>query len=100
MQNVVKFGTASGVGFLAIDDVAAKTGTAQTGNTKKNTDDWMIAFAPATNPTVAVAVVMPFQSFYKFGATVAGPIVKCLIEGTLALQAGQPTTGTSTTCPS
>ena len=100
MQNVVKFGTASGVGFLAIDDVAAKTGTAQTGNTKKNTDDWMIAFAPATNPTVAVAVVMPFQSFFAFGATVAGPIVKCLIEGTLALQAGQPTTGTSTTCPS
>ena len=100
MQNVVKFGTASGVGFAACEDVAAKTGTAETGNSKKNTDDWMIAFAPATNPTVAVAVVMPFQAFYTFGATVAGPIVKSLIEGTLELQSGQPVTGTSATCPS
>ncbi len=98
MQNVVRYGTASGI-FLAIDDVAAKTGTAQTGNAKQNTDDWMIAFAPATHPTVAVAVVMPFQDVSNFGATVAGPIVKCLIEGALAIQAGQRPTGTPTTCP-
>ena len=97
MQNVVRYGTASGI-FLAIDDVAAKTGTAQTGNAKQNTDDWMIAFAPATHPTVAVAVVMPFQDVSNFGATVAGPIVKCLIEGALAIQAGQRPTGTPTTC--
>jgi len=99
MENVVKYGTAAGI-FPADLQVAAKTGTAQTGNSKKNTDDWMIAFAPATNPTVAVAVVMPFQSVSAFGATVAGPIVKCLIEGTIALQHGQPSSGTSTTCPS
>jgi peptidoglycan glycosyltransferase len=100
MENVVKNGTATNVGFLAADDVAAKTGTAQTGNSLKNTDDWMIAFAPATHPTVAVAVVMPFQAQSAYGSTVAGPIVKCLIEGALALQAGLPTTGTSTTCSS
>jgi peptidoglycan glycosyltransferase len=100
MVNVVKFGTAAGVGFLPADDVAAKTGTAQTGNSLKNTDDWMIAFAPATDPTVAVAVVMPFQLISAYGATVAGPIVKCLIEGALAIQDGLPSTGTSTTCPS
>jgi hypothetical protein len=41
---------------------------------------------------------MPFQAKNAFGATVAGPIVKCLIEGALALQAGLPTSGTSTTC--
>jgi peptidoglycan glycosyltransferase len=99
MENVVKDGTAYGI-FPADLDVAAKTGTAQTGNSKKNTDDWMIAFAPATDPTVAVAVVMPFQSVSAYGATVAGPIVKCLIEGELALQAGLPASGTSTTCPS
>ncbi len=98
MQNVVKYGTASGVGFLAADDVAAKTGTAQTGNAKKNTDDWLIAFAPATDPTVAVAVVIPYQPTANFGATIAGPVVKCLVEGALALQAGQPATGTATTC--
>ena len=99
MQNVVRYGTAAGI-FPYDLDVAAKTGTAQTGNSKKNTDDWMIAFAPATNPTVAVAVVMPFQAESTFGATVAGPIVKCLIEGELALQSGLPASGTSTTCKS
>jgi peptidoglycan glycosyltransferase len=97
MENVVKRGTAYGI-FLPADNVAAKTGTAQTGNSVDNTDDWMIAFAPANAPTVAVAVVMPFQAKNAFGATVAGPIVKCLIEGALALQAGLPTSGTSTTC--
>jgi len=97
MRNVVAYGTASGVGFLPQDEVAAKTGTAQTrGNTE--TDDWMIAFAPASHPTVAVAVVVPFQPKSFYGATVAGPIVKCLIEGALAIQAGQPSTGTSSTC--
>jgi peptidoglycan glycosyltransferase len=99
MVNVVRFGTAAGI-FPADLDVAAKTGTAQTGNSLKNTDDWMIAFAPATDPTVAVAVVMPFQAVSAFGATVAGPIVKCLVEGELALQSGLPASGTSTTCPS
>jgi peptidoglycan glycosyltransferase len=98
MQKVVAYGTASGVGFLLQDDVAAKTGTAQTGNAKKNTDDWLIAFAPATDPTVAVAVVIPYQPTPNFGATIAGPVVKCLVEGALAIQSGKPSTGTSTTC--
>jgi peptidoglycan glycosyltransferase len=99
MVNVVRFGTAAGI-FPWGDNVAAKTGTAQAFlGTTKYTDDWMIAFAPATNPTVAVAVAMPFQSDFHFGATTAGPIVKCLIEGALAIQHGQPATGTSSTCP-
>ena len=59
----------------------------------------MIAFAPATNPTIAVAVVMPFQPVTTEGATVAGPIVKCLVEGALALQSGHHAYGTATTCP-
>jgi penicillin-binding protein A len=99
MVNVVKYGTAYGI-FLPQDQVAAKTGTAQTGVGNTNTDDWMIAFAPASHPTVAVAVVMPYQAKVNFGAGVAGPIVKCLIEGALAIQSGQPATGTSTTCAS
>lgn len=100
MQNVVKFGTAAGVGFLATDQVAAKTGTAQVGNSAKNTDDWMIAFAPASDPTVAVAVSIPFQNISVTGAEVAGPVVKCVIEGALAMQKGLPPTGTATTCAS
>jgi len=89
MVNVAKFGTAAGV-FPAADDVGAKTGTAQTGLSSKDTDDWMIAFAPATDPTVAVAVVLPFQVVSATGALVAGPVMRCLVEGALAVQAGQP----------
>jgi peptidoglycan glycosyltransferase len=100
MVNVVKEGTAYGI-FRPQDDVAAKTGTAQTGNSLKNTDDWMIAFAPANDPTVAVAVVMPFQAISAYGATVAGPIVKCLVEGALAIQRGlRPPSVVGGTCPS
>jgi peptidoglycan glycosyltransferase len=100
MHSVVTNGTAAGVGFLAQDDVAAKTGTAQIGNNLTNdTDDWMIAFAPASDPTIAIAVSVPYQAYSATGAVIAGPIMKCMIEGALALQAGLPLTGTSTTCP-
>jgi peptidoglycan glycosyltransferase len=101
MHDVVTSGTASVVGFLYQDDVAAKTGTAQTGEViNHNNDDWMIAFAPATDPVIAVAVVVPFQPTSAYGATAAGPIVKCVIEGALAIDAGLPPAGTYTTCPS
>jgi penicillin-binding protein A len=98
MQAVVSRGTAYGI-FPANLDVAAKTGTAQIGNAAHELDDWMIAFAPATHPTIAVAVVMPFQPVTTEGATVAGPIIKCLVEGALALQSGHKPYGTATTCP-
>jgi peptidoglycan glycosyltransferase len=88
MEGVVTHGTAAQVGFPPQDQVAAKTGTAQTGT--HQTHDWMIAFAPASNPKVAVAVVVPWQPFSFYGATVAGPIVNAMIQAALA----QPTTGT------
>src|SRR3984957_14797377 len=97
MEKVVTFGTASGVGFPAQYDVAAKTGTAQTDNKKKNTDDWLIAFAPATDPTIAIAVVVPFQPTPDFGATIAGPIVKALVDAYFAQQHGSSSSGTTTT---
>ena len=97
MQNVVKYGTAYGV-FNPADNVAAKTGTAQTGNPLAQTDDWMIAFAPANDPTVAVAVVMPYQLKANFGATVAGPIANCLVEDALAIQTHKPVHYTSSLC--
>jgi peptidoglycan glycosyltransferase len=95
---VTRFGTAAGI-FRSSDLVAAKTGTAQTGNTANNTHDWMIAFAPANNPVVAVAVVVPFQHVDATGAAVAGPIMRCVIQGAIALSKGQPASGTSSTCP-
>lgn len=91
-------GTAYGV-FPAWADAGAKTGTAQVGNAVQNTDDWMIAFAPASHPTIAVAVVLPFQVMSATGASVAGPVMRCLVEGALSLQAGRPASGTATTCP-
>ena len=100
MHDVVTSGTAAGI-FLAQDDVAAKTGTAQIGNNLTNdTDDWMIAFAPASDPTIAVAVSVPFQAYSATGAQEAGPIMKCVIEGALSMQSGHAATGTSDTCPS
>ncbi|HET6965901.1 MAG TPA: penicillin-binding protein 2 [Acidimicrobiales bacterium] len=64
--------------------VAGKTGTAQTGTGK--TDDWFVAFAPAQNPEIAVAVVLPDQGGTNeyTGGAVAAPLAKALIEAYLA----------------
>ena len=86
MQQVVSSGTASGVGFPASEDVAAKTGTAQVGVGNSATTDWMIAFAPATQPKVAIAVVIPHQALSATGAEVAGPVMKTMIQAALAGQ--------------
>jgi peptidoglycan glycosyltransferase len=87
MEGVATSGTAAGI-FPPQDHVAAKTGTAQSGNSLQNTHDWMIAFAPANNPKVAVAVVVPFQVKSAYGATVAGPIVNAMIQAALAQSGG------------
>jgi peptidoglycan glycosyltransferase len=88
MRLVVTQGTAAGVGFPASADAAVKTGTAQTGNAKANTDDWMIGLAPANDPRIAVAVVVPNQNFVDTGAGVAGPIMKQMLEAALSESAG------------
>ena len=84
MKLVVTQGTADKVGFPASLDAAVKTGTAQTGDPSANTDDWMIGFAPANDPQIAVAVVVPYQNFVDTGAGVAGPIMKAMLEAALA----------------
>jgi len=84
MQSVVTSGTASSVGFPASWNVAAKTGTAETGPNATLTNDWMIAFAPANDPKVAVAVVIPNQGSAKTGAEVAGPPMKTILGDALA----------------
>jgi peptidoglycan glycosyltransferase len=81
MLGVATHGTAAGVGFPAAWNVAVKTGTAQvqapTG--PEETDDWMIGFMPGKGtPKLAIAVVVPYQSFSVTGAEVAGPIVKAV----------------------
>ena len=101
MQKVVSEGTASGI-FNPNLKVAAKTGTAQTSATNVNlkTDDWMIAFAPADHPVIAIAVVFPNQALSATGAEIAGPVMNCMIEGALAAAAGLPVSNTSSTCAS
>ncbi len=86
MREVVTNGTASIVGFPPQDDVAAKTGTAQAGVGNTNVNGWMIAFAPASDPTVAIAVVIPNTVLYEVGAQVAGPVMKSMIEAVLGSQ--------------
>jgi peptidoglycan glycosyltransferase len=88
MKSVVTVGTADGVGFSPSLDAAVKTGTAQSGNSKGNTDDWMIGFAPASDPKIAVAVVVPLQAFSGTGAGIAGPIMKAMLNAAAALPGG------------
>jgi peptidoglycan glycosyltransferase len=75
--------TAAGVGFPSYLCAAVKTGTAQTSPTQQVTEDWMIGFAPANHPKIAVAVVVPEQAIYSDGAGVAGPIMKAVMESAL-----------------
>jgi peptidoglycan glycosyltransferase len=81
MRLVVQGGTAAGVGFSPSDDVAGKTGTAELG-LGSIYDSWFTSFAPASNPKVAVAVVVEKQP-NGFGASVAAPIAKAIIENVL-----------------
>ncbi len=73
-------GTAAGVGFPSYLCAAVKTGTAQTDPTTGLTDTWMIGFAPANHPQVAVAVVVPQQANSSDGASVAGPIMNAVLQ--------------------
>ena len=85
MKGVVAFGTASGVGFPASWNVAAKTGTAEVGTSANPlTNDWMIAFAPANAPKVAVAVAIPNQVPSSTGAEISGPVMKTILGDALA----------------
>ena len=81
MESVPISGTAKLVGFPSYLCAAVKTGTAQTGLNVNH--DWMIGFAPANNPQIAVAVVVPYQNISSDGTSVAGPIVKQVMEEAL-----------------
>jgi peptidoglycan glycosyltransferase len=83
MVGVVKSGTATRVAISGTT-VAAKTGTAQTGNNTAHT--WMIAFAPAEAPRVAVAVLVENQPNVSeaTGGVVAAPIAKAVLQAALA----------------
>jgi peptidoglycan glycosyltransferase len=86
MVGVVQGGTAQNMALPGVE-VAAKTGTAQTGGANTATANWMIAFAPAQAPSVAVAVVVPPQPGLgpdPQGATIAGPVARAVLSAALA----------------
>ena len=57
MRGAVQFGTAVGLNIPQVQ-VAAKTGTAQLGSSKKFVNSWVIGFFPYENPKYAFAVLM------------------------------------------
>ena len=69
---------------LAIDgvQVTAKTGTAQIGDGNTSIDGWVVGFAPADDPKIAVAVVVHNVDLY--GSFAAGPIMKAMMQEALA----------------
>ena len=79
MRAVVEGGTGTAAQISGVP-VAGKTGTAETGVAGRN-NTWFIAFAPADNPTVAVAVALSGQS--GTGGTTAAPIAKAIMEALL-----------------
>jgi peptidoglycan glycosyltransferase len=68
-------------------EVAGKTGTAQTGIEGESPHAWFIAFAPASAPRYAVAVIVEHGGSFGNEATgghVAAPIAKKMLQNLLA----------------
>lgn len=79
-----------GEGRLANVQVASKTGTAEVGGTRDQTEPphaWYIAFAPAQKPEIAIAVIVENGGDRGLGATggkVAAPIGRAVMNAYLA----------------
>ncbi len=83
MENVVEEGTGTAVQLGAIS-VAGKTGTASIGPAGADeTQPSFVAFAPAQDPKVAIAVTIE-KSQGGFGGTVAAPIAKAVLQTLLS----------------
>ena len=78
MQQVVNAGTGTAAALAGIQ-VAGKTGTAQRGSSNVA---WFIAFAPADDPKVAVAVTI--ENTQLTGGDVAAPLAAQVIKSALA----------------
>lgn len=68
--------------------IASKTGTAEHGTDPRNTPPhaWYIAFAPAQDPKIAIAVIVENggdRALAATGASVAGPIARAVIAAGL-----------------
>ncbi|HEX3510122.1 MAG TPA: penicillin-binding protein 2 [Solirubrobacteraceae bacterium] len=77
MEAVVNEGTGTTAQIPGVQ-VAGKTGTAETQIGTAINNVWFIAFAPAANPRVAVAVTL--KAVPGQGASFAAPVAKAVIE--------------------
>jgi penicillin-binding protein A len=77
MEAVVNEGTGEAARIPGVQ-VAGKTGTAETQIGSALNNVWFIAFAPAANPTVAIAVTV--KGVPGYGATYALPIARRVME--------------------
>lgn len=80
MEAVVNEGTGTSAQIPGVR-VAGKTGTAETQFGKAINNVWFIAFAPANDPRVALAVTL--KGVPGQGATFAAPVAKAVIESLL-----------------
>ena len=83
MIGVVRSGTGTAAAIPGVE-VAGKTGTAElrpNSTNPKDSDAWFVAFAPAQNPRVAVAVMLVGAGF---GGTTAAPIARQVLQAALA----------------
>jgi peptidoglycan glycosyltransferase len=80
MEAVVNEGTGTSAQIPGVQ-VAGKTGTAETQIGAAINNVWFIAFAPAQNPTVAVAVTL--KAVPGQGASFAAPVAKQVMEALL-----------------
>jgi peptidoglycan glycosyltransferase len=85
MVSVVENGTATNAKISGVQ-VAGKTGTAQNAN-GKNPHAWFVSFAPALNPSVAVAVVLENggsdRQIEVGGNLLAAPIARAVMRAVL-----------------
>lgn len=84
MVEVVASGTGTRAAVPGVR-VAAKTGTAQTGSQRAHA--WIVAFAPAEDPVVAVAVIVENQPEVSTatGGRIAAPVAARVIQEVLSL---------------
>ncbi|HEX2294444.1 MAG TPA: penicillin-binding transpeptidase domain-containing protein [Actinomycetota bacterium] len=82
MENVVESGTGTGARIAGVR-VAGKTGTAEVDvDGKRMNHAWFVAFAPADDPELAVAVVSELGGV---GGQVAAPLARAILQATLPL---------------
>lgn len=63
-------------GWKYLDEIAAKTGTAETSELDVESNSWFVAFAPYENPEIAVVCYVP----YGLSGAMSSPAVRDIVE--------------------